>query len=114
MNRRVCERFSSLSLNCHGHDCNIDYCLCLCCFLRAPWECLSLLSCLSLFGEKCFAPLHSLVEQFAPHTTHVDDSNLNLSACIRMMVLVVICVTITAVARSLLCSLYCACLFVCV
>ena len=47
---------------------------------------MSLLSCLSLSGEKCFAPLRLLVEHFAPHTTHVDDSNLNLSACIRMLV----------------------------
>jgi hypothetical protein len=86
VNQNVCERFTSLSLNCYGSDCNIDYSLCLCCFLRAPCECLSLLSCLSLSGEKCFAPLRSLVEQFAPHSTHVHDSNLNLSACIRMLV----------------------------
>ena len=82
VNQNLCERFTSLSLNCHGSDCNIDYSLCLCCFLRAPCERLSLLSCLSLSGEKCFAPLRLLVEQFAPHSTHVDDSDLNLSACI--------------------------------
>ena len=86
MNQNLCERFTSLSLNCHGSDCNIDYSLCLCCFLRAPCERLSLLSCLSLSGEKCFAPLRLLVEQFAPHSTHVDDSDLNLSACLRMLV----------------------------
>jgi hypothetical protein len=46
-----------------------------------------LLSCLSLYGEKYFAPLRSLLEQFASHHTHDDDSDLNLSACIRMLVL---------------------------
>jgi len=86
VNQNVCERFTSLSLNCHGSDCNIDYCLCLCCFSGAPVRVFVLLSCLSLSGDKYFAPLRSLVEQFAPHTTHVDDSNLNLSVCIRMLV----------------------------
>ena len=79
VNQNVCERFTSLSLNCHGSDCNIDYCLCLCCFSGAPVRVFVLLSCLSLSGEKCFAPLRFLVEQFAPHSTHVNDSNLNLS-----------------------------------
>ena len=74
------------------------------------------LVCLSLFDDKCFAPLRSLGEQFAPHSTHVDDSNLNLSVCIRMLVLVVICVTILAVARDLLFSLssLCVCHSLCV
>ncbi len=84
----MCERFTSLSLNCYGSDCNIDYSLCLCSFRGTPCECLSLLSCLSLFGDKCFAPPCSLVEHFASHHTHNDDSDLNLSACIRMLVLV--------------------------
>jgi hypothetical protein len=91
---------------CYGDDCNIDHCPYLCCFSRAPCECLSLLSCLSLAGEKCFAPLCSLVERFALHSTHIDDSDLNLSACIRMLVL----------ARDLLCSLssLCVCVSLCV
>ena len=86
VNQNVCERFTSLSLNCYGSDCNIDNSLCVCSFSGARCECLSLLSCLSLSGEKCCAPLRSLGEQFAPHSTHVHDSNLNLSVCIRMLV----------------------------
>jgi hypothetical protein len=42
----------------------------------------------SLFGDKCFAPLRSMVEQFSSHHTHNDDSDLNLSGCIRMLVMV--------------------------
>jgi hypothetical protein len=76
------------SLNCHGSDCNIDYSLCLCCFSRAPCECLSLRVCLCLVRSVLLLDLRSLVEQFAPHYTHVDDSDLNLSECIRMLVLV--------------------------
>ena len=74
--------------SCYDGVCNLDFSLCVCSFSGARCECLSFLSCLSLSGEKYFAPLRSLVEQFTPHHTHDDDSDLNLSACIRMLVMV--------------------------